>query len=103
LGYKFTQNKRGDELFEIIKKLINKKSGVFVFDEVDKCEEFYFLYNLLGEIYKKSIVLITNNGNWLSKLEDRIKSRLVPGVLEFKSYNISLSQNILFSSSCVMY
>jgi len=95
LGYKFTQNKRGDELFEIIKKLINKKSGVFVFDEVDKCEEFDFLYNLLGEIYKKSIVLITNNGNWLSKLEDRIKSRLVPGVLEFKSYNISEVRGIL--------
>lgn len=95
LGYKFTQNKRTDELFDVIKKIINKKSAVFVFDEIDKCEEFDFLYNLLGEIYKKSIVLITNNKNWLDKLEDRIKSRLVPESLEFKQYNISEVEGIL--------
>lgn len=95
LGYKFTQNKRTDELFEIIKKVVNKKSAVFVFDEVDKCEEFDFLYNLLGEVYKKSIVLITNNKDWLSKLEERIRSRLVPESLEFKQYNISEVRGIL--------
>jgi cell division control protein 6 len=68
---------------------------VFVFDEIDKAEDLDFLYALLNDIYKKSIVLITNYKNWLDEVEDRIKSRLVPEVLEFAAYDSQQTKEIL--------
>lgn len=88
LGYKLTHNKKTDELFKIIKDILNKKSVVFVFDEVDKVEDFDFLYSILEQIYKKSIFLITNYKEWLLDLDERIKSRLTAEMCEFKPYNL---------------
>ena len=95
LGYKLTHNKKTDELFSIVKSMLNKKSAVFVFDESDKLEDFDFLYMILEEIYRKSIFLITNNSSWISQLDDRIKSRLTPEMLEFRPYNIKETEGIL--------
>ena len=95
LGYRLTHNKRTEELFEVVKNMVNKKAAVFAFDEVDKLEEVDFLYSLLEDIYKKSIVLITNDKEWLSDLDDRIKSRLLPETLEFKPYSISETRDVL--------
>ncbi len=87
LGYKFTQNKNSEELFKIIQNHVNKKTAVFVFDEIDKVEDVDFLYSILNDIYKKTIILITNYLDWLNnKLEDRVKSRLMPEKLEFQPY-----------------
>ncbi|MDO8642836.1 MAG: AAA family ATPase [Candidatus Woesearchaeota archaeon] len=86
LEYKFTHNKRGDELFKIVKDLLNKKAAVFVLDEVDKLEDTDLLYQLLEEIYRKSIILVTNHKTWLAELDQRIKSRLVAEILEFRPY-----------------
>ncbi len=87
LDYKLTHNKRTDELFNIVKGILNKKSVIFVFDEADKLDDFDFLYSILEEIYRKSIFLINNDSSWLSEIEDRIKSRLVPEMLEFRPYD----------------
>jgi len=87
LDYKFTQNKKTEELFEIVKNILNRKSAVFVFDEIDKAEDYDFIYTLLEDIYRKSIILITNYKSWVTELDDRIKSRLVPEMLEFRAYN----------------
>ncbi len=95
IDYKFTQNKKTDELFEIVKKVLNKKCVVFVFDEIDKMDDFTFLYSILEEIYKKSIILITNDAAWLSNLDQRIMSRLATQSLEFKPYNLSETRDIL--------
>jgi len=95
IGYKLTHNKKTDELFSIVKSMLNKKSAVFVFDESDKLEDFDFLYMILEEIYRKSIFLITNNSSWISELDDRIKSRLTPEMLEFRPYNIKETESIL--------
>ena len=95
LEYPFVQNKKTDELFDVIKKEINKKSAVFVLDEVDKLEDVSFLYFLLEEIYRKSIILITNNKEWLVTLDSRIKSRLTPQILEFRNYNREETEGIL--------
>ncbi len=95
LGYKFTQNKKTEELFDIVKGIINRKSAVFVFDEVDKAEEFDFLYSILGEIYKRVIILITNYREFINELDDRIKSRLLPELIEFKPYNLFETAGIL--------
>jgi len=95
IGYKFTHNKKTEELIKIIAEKLNKKTAVFVFDEIDKAEELNFLYLLLENIYKKSIVLITNFREWLSNLDERIKSRLTAEMLEFRPYNEIETKGIL--------
>jgi len=95
LDYKFTQNKKTEELFEVVKNILNRKSAVFVFDEIDKAEEYNFLYTLLEDIYRKTIILITNYKSWFAELDDRIKSRLVPEMLEFKPYSQSEIKGII--------
>lgn len=87
LGYKFTHNKKSDDLFKIIEEYLNKESVVFVFDEVDKLEDSDFLYMILERIYRRTIILITNYKEWLINLDERIKSRLTPELIEFKQYN----------------
>lgn len=95
LGYKFTQNKRGDELFTIIKQFLNKKSTVIIFDEVDKAEDLDFIYSILEEVYKKTLILITNDKNWLSNLDNRLRSRLVAQTMEFQPYNLTEIRGIM--------
>ena len=95
LGYRFTHNKKTDELLKVLEGILNKKPVVFVFDEVDKVEDFDFLYNLLEAIHKKTILLITNHKVWLEQLDERIRSRLLPDQLEFKSYSKEETHNIL--------
>jgi archaeal cell division control protein 6 len=95
LDFKFTQNKRTEELLKIVKQLLNKKSAVFIFDEIDKVEDFDFLYNMVEDIYKKSIIIITNYREWLTDLDERIKSRLLPEMIEFKQYTAQETDGIL--------
>jgi len=89
LGHKFIQNKKTSELFALIKQKLNKKSAVFVFDEIDKLEDTDFLYTILEDIYRKSIFLITNYRDSYSELDERIRSRLGPEFLFFCPYNES--------------
>ncbi|MFW5990977.1 MAG: Cdc6/Cdc18 family protein [Nanoarchaeota archaeon] len=95
IGYKFTQNKKTDELMKIIANILNRHCAVFVFDEVDKLEEYDFLYTLIEQIYRKSILLITNYKEWVLGLDERIKSRLSADILEFKPYNAKETRDIL--------
>lgn len=95
LGYRLVQNKKTVDLCKIVASMINKKTAVFVFDEIDKAEDSDFLYYILENIYKKSIVLITNFKEWIATLDSRIKSRLMPEVLEFKQYNEHETREIL--------
>ena len=95
LGYAFTQNKRQDELMEIIKGMCNKKAVVFCFDEIDKVEDLDFLYSILQDIFKRSVILITNYKEWLGDMEQRVKSRFLPDVIEFKPYNRDETKKIL--------
>ena len=95
LDFKFIQNKKTEELFKMIKQVFNKKSVVFVFDEADKLEDLDFLYTIMEEIYRKTIILITNYKEWVLNLEDRIKSRLIPEMIEFRPYNYEETKGIL--------
>lgn len=95
LEFKFTQNKRTEELFQVIKKLLIKKKAVFIFDEVDKAEDFSFMYSILEEIYRKTILCITNYKSWISSIDERIMSRLIPEQIEFKPYNLEETQGII--------
>src|SRR3989344_3891917 len=95
IDYKFTQNKRTDELISIIVERLNKKSSVLVFDEIDKIQELDILYNLSESLYRKTIILLTNESNWLFRLDSRLKSRLIPDQLEFKPYSLTETKEIL--------
>ena len=97
LGFKFIQNKKTSELFDLIKSQINKqgKSAVFVFDEIDKLEDTDFLYTILEDIYRKAIILITNYRDTFSDLDERIRSRLSPEFVTFRPYKESEIKGIL--------
>ncbi|MBS3136784.1 AAA family ATPase [Candidatus Woesearchaeota archaeon] len=95
IGYTFTQNKRTEELLKEAIKYFNKKMVVFVFDEADKAEETDFLYTLIEEVYKKSVLLITNSDTFFEELDDRIKSRLIPNFAEFRPYGLEETRGIL--------
>ncbi len=95
LGYKLTHNKKTDELLAVVVKNLNKGSAVLVFDEIDKIDDYDFLYHFLEQIYRKCIILITNYKEWVIELDDRVKSRLLPEMLEFKPYNLSETKGIL--------
>lgn len=95
LDYRFTQNKNTEDLFEVIKGIVNKKAVVFVFDEVDKVEDNDFLYAILNDVLRKTIILITNYKEWLQNLEDRVRSRLLSETLEFKPYSGEETKEIL--------
>jgi archaeal cell division control protein 6 len=95
LGYRLVQNKKTTDLYKVVASMINKKTAAFVFDEIDKAEEYDFLYFILNDIYKKSVCMITNFEDWLTNLDSRIKSRLTPEVLEFKQYNENETKEIM--------
>jgi archaeal cell division control protein 6 len=95
LGYKWIQNKKTDELMREVAKILNKKSVVIILDEVDKLKEEQIIYQLLEDVYKKSLFLITNEKDFLAKMDDRIKSRLLAEVLEFKPYSEEEVRGIL--------
>ncbi len=107
LGYKFIQNKRTNELLTLLKNKLNKTSAVFVFDEIDKLEDTDFLYTILEDIYRKSVILITNYRDSYSKLDERIRSRLGPEFLFFRAYSereiagiLEQRRNYAFSKDC---
>ncbi len=95
LGYKFIQNKKTSELFQLIQQKVNKKAVVFIFDEVDKLEEMDFLYTILEDVYRKSIHLITNYRDSYGELDERIRSRLNPEFVYFRPYTQAEIMGIL--------
>lgn len=95
LGYKFTQNKRSDELLIVARQMLKKKGAVFVFDEVDKLQDYDFLYTLLEDVMRKTIIAIANDSSWLASLDTRVRSRLMAENMEFKPYNDEETKGIL--------
>ena len=95
LDYKFIHDKTTDELLEIITKILNKKSSVICLDECDKLVDTDLIYNLLESLYRKTIIIVMNDKYWLNKLDLRLKSRLLPELLEFKPYTYEQTLDIL--------
>ena len=97
LNYKFTLNKTTEQLMREISNILNKKAAVIVLDEVDKLsnDATMVLYSITEDIFRKTIILITNNKDFLSLLDHRIYSRLMPEILEFKPYTKEETYGIL--------
>ncbi|MFH1638312.1 MAG: AAA family ATPase [Candidatus Woesearchaeota archaeon] len=95
LGYHWIQNKKTHELFKEIAEQLNKKSAVIILDEIDKLEDEQVIYQLIEDIYRKCLILITNDKEWISTLDKRVYSRLLPKSLEFSPYNAKETEGIL--------
>lgn len=95
IDYKFTHNKNTSELFDVIASRLNKYNTVFVFDEIDKAEDFDFLYLILQKIHNKAVVILTNFKDFVGDIDMRIRSRLVPEMLEFKPYDETETRGII--------
>lgn len=95
LGYTWTHNKRIDELVKVVAEIINKKSAVLVFDEIDKLEDQGIIYTLLEDLHRKTMILITNDPEFLASLDQRVRSRLTPELLDFKGYTLNEVEGIL--------
>lgn len=95
LGYTRVMNKNTNELLDAIISILNKSSSVLVFDEIDKANDLDFLYAILEKVYRKAIILLTNYKDTLFNMDERIKSRLLPEMLEFRSYNFEEIRGIL--------
>ncbi len=95
INYKFTHNKTTDQLLKEITKTLNKKAAVIILDEIDKLQDQQILYSLLEDLYRKTIILITNESSYFEVIDQRIYSRLTPEVLEFKPYNLEETKGIL--------
>ena len=95
IEYRFTHNKKTDELFDIVANRLNKFSVAFVFDEIDKAEDLDFLYLILEKIRLKSVILLTNYKDAVTNIDMRIRSRLTPELLEFAPYNLEETTGIL--------
>src|SRR3989344_6791586 len=95
IEYKFTLNKSTDELLKTATGILNKGSCAICLDECDKLDSYDIVYYLLDNVYKKTILLITNEKLWIDRLDSRIKSRLNPETIEFKPYNYEETLGIL--------
>lgn len=95
LNYKWVVNKKTDELLKEVANIVNKKAAIIILDEVDKLDNDQIIYQLLEDLYRKSLFLITNEPNWLMNLDQRVKSRLLPEVVEFKPYTLGETLGIL--------
>ncbi len=95
LHYPWIQNKNTEELFQKLADIINKKSVVIILDEFDKLEDHKILYHLLEDIYKKTVILITNSKDITDDIDQRVLSRLSLTNLEFQPYTQAQTKDIL--------
>ncbi|MBI2148180.1 AAA family ATPase [Candidatus Woesearchaeota archaeon] len=95
INYKWTHNKNFDELMNSASEIINEKSAVIILDEADKLQDHNIIYNILEDFHRRCIILITNDNDFVAKVDDRIRSRLIPDLIEFKPYNYDETESIL--------
>ncbi len=95
IKYNWVHNKSFDVLMKDISQIINEKSLVLVLDEADKLTENSILYSILEDVYRKTLIMISNDNNLLSSMEPRIKSRIMPSVLDFRHYDPNETFEIL--------
>ena len=94
---KLTEKISSDEIFDMLIEKFNKYDGVvFAFDEIDKVNDFDFLYRVAEDVPRKTIFLITNSSDWIAKMDRRLLSRLVLDRLEFKPYKFEEVRGILY-------
>jgi len=85
-----------DELMSIVmQRLRTSKAVVLAFDEIDRMHDQSFLYHFLEELPHKSIFMVSTKPDWLAHLDTRVRSRLMPEMMEFKPYDLEQTRGIL--------
>lgn len=80
----------------VFSKLRSFGGVVICFDEIDKAEELDYLYTLSEDGGKKlCVLLVTNDVNFMTRVDPRIRSRLCLEPLEFKDYKMNEIYDIL--------
>ena len=93
-----------DEIFDLLIEKFNKYDGVvFVFDEIDKVNDFDFLYRVIEDVPRKTIFLITNFSEWIAKVDRRLMSRLTLDRIEFKPYKFEEIRGILYERQKIAF
>lgn len=95
LKISFTAGKSAEHVFQQIVYKLRGKKAVFVFDEVDKIDDSDFLYQVVSSFPNSCIHLISNNFEYITKLDPRIKSRMVLKNMEFRPYTLNETYGIL--------
>ncbi|MFH0929600.1 MAG: AAA family ATPase [Candidatus Aenigmatarchaeota archaeon] len=97
MDIKLIEKTSSDEIFDrIIEKLSKYDGVVFAFDELDKVKDFDFLYRILEDVPYKTMFLITNIKDIVTKMDSRLLSRMLLEKVEFKPYNFEETRQILF-------
>ena len=79
----------------VMQRLRSMKALAFAFDEVDRAHDQMFLYQFIEEIPHKCIFLVSTRRDWLASLDSRIRSRLMPEVIDFRPYDRAQTWSIL--------
>ena len=96
LGIKFFERVSSDELFDIIiNKLSKYKGTAFAFDEIDRVQDYDFLYRIAEDVKLKTVFMITNISEWIIKMDPRLMSRLMLEKQQFKPYAFEEIRGIL--------
>ena len=96
LDIKTVDKASSDELFDKIIVKLGKYTGVvFAFDEIDKVKDTDFLYRFLEDVSHKTVLLITNINDWVTKMDKRLTSRLLLDKIEFKQYSFEETRGLL--------
>ncbi len=85
-----------DELKSVVMhRLRSQKAVALAFDEIDRIHDQTFLYHFLEELPHKSIFMVSTKKDWLASLDTRVRSRLMPEMLEFEPYDMEQTKGIL--------
>ena len=85
----FTQGKSAEHVLQHVVAKVKDMPVAFVFDEVDKIDDSEFLYQVVSLFPRSCIILVSNSMEYVTKIELRIKSRLMLKNIEFKPYSIN--------------
>jgi archaeal cell division control protein 6 len=82
---------RNNTMFKMerFEKFLNKKPFFLILDDIDKLdprEIDFILYNLC-DVKNATLICIGYNLRFLKRLDDRVRSRLVPKIIEFPAYS----------------
>jgi cell division control protein 6 len=86
--------RKGKGMDEIVGNIIKKGDMIVVFDEVDKAERIDDIYPLV-EKTNSLFIFVTNNRDWILRLEPRVSSRLFLNSLEFRPYDFQQMEDIM--------
>ncbi len=96
LGVTGSQFRNNEELWGKIEEALPRFKGVAIaLDEVDAANDYDFLYQIAENIPRFTLLMITNEEDFLASMDARIRSRLVIEGVQFPAYKRAEVEGIL--------